>query len=114
MMEQPRDYLDLLPRRPLYVSRRLQRASGATMAAAFKLRRFWVFANKNRAVGLPHFTNEREQGWVYWWYRANLEWNAESPDQKSRSHGATNPPHRAIRAPLAAPATAPWPARVLR
>lgn len=58
-----------LPSRRVYVSRTLQKESGATMGVARRLRRLWVYANVDRGVGLPTFENETQKAWVYFWFR---------------------------------------------
>jgi len=68
----PSEYLKLLPRRRVYVSRSLQRDSGATMGVAKRVRRLWVFANVDSEIGLPNYTSERQKDWVYYWYRVGL------------------------------------------
>lgn len=58
-----------LPSRPAYVNRRLARKAGVGIAVARKIRHLWVYANRDSAVGVPHFTNDWVESATYYWYR---------------------------------------------
>jgi hypothetical protein len=60
---------EYLPSRPAYVATRLLRRAGVGIRVARRLRHLWVFANRDESVGLPRFKDDREEAWVYYWYR---------------------------------------------